>query len=303
MTQYSHSRLSTFENCPRKFAFRYVEKVEVDSEGVEAFMGKRVHEVLERLHHHVSRYGRPPSLAQVLERMRADWAARWHDQVRIVRTENAPEYYLERGLRCLENYYRSWYPFTDGETVGIEERLQLQLDDAGRYRMVGIVDRIVRTGEGRYEIHDYKTAARLPRQRDVDQERQLALYQIGLEQTYQDVAEVELVWHYLIHNRTLRSRRTTDDLKLLRDTTIERIDEIEAAHDYPARTGPLCRWCEYSALCPAAGGAAEVREGPDIVAYEADPGGIAAETPGAAETGPGAVAADDEGGQQLSLLA
>jgi putative RecB family exonuclease len=253
VTQYSHSRLSTFETCPRKFAFRYIEKVEVDTEGVEAFMGKRVHEVLERLHHHVSRYERPPSLAQVLERFRKDWLAVWHDRVIIVRAENPPEYYHDRGLRCLENYYRTYYPFDQGTSVGIEERLQLALDPAGRYRMIGIVDRIVSHGSGRYEIHDYKTGARLPSQSQIDQERQLALYQIGLEQTYNDVGEVELVWHYLIHNRTLRSRRTRDQLDELRDQTMQLIDRIESTQEYPAQPGPLCRWCDYQQLCPAGG--------------------------------------------------
>src|SRR5215472_4453488 len=53
VTDYSHSRLATFEDCPRKFRYRYVDDIKVDGEGVEAFMGKRVHEILERLYHHV----------------------------------------------------------------------------------------------------------------------------------------------------------------------------------------------------------------------------------------------------------
>ena len=251
MPEYSHSRLSTYEDCPRKFAFRYVEKVETDSEGIEAFVGKRVHEILERLYHHVGRFGRPPSLRQVLERYAKAWEGEWHDRVTIVRQEISPEDYRQRGADCLENYYRAHYPFSEGESVGIEERLRLSLDPEGRYRMVGIADRIVRFDEGRYEIHDYKTGSRLPSQRQIDRERQLALYQIGLEQSYGDVAEVELVWHYLAQNRTLRSRRSSEQLEQLRRDTMELIDTIEAASEYPARTGPLCRWCDYRELCPA----------------------------------------------------
>lgn len=254
MTQYSHSRLSAYETCPRKFAFRYVEKVEVEGEGIEAFVGKRVHEILERLYHHVGRYGRPPSLRQVLDRYAGDWEGRWHDGVNIVREELSPGDYRERGERCLENYYRAHYPFGEGESVGIEERLHLRLDPEGRYRMVGIADRIVRFADGRYEIHDYKTGQRVPSQREIDAERQLALYQIALEQSYDDVVEVELVWHYLVRNRTLRSRRSGEQLDRLRQDTIALIDTIEAASEYPARPGPLCRWCDYRELCPAAGG-------------------------------------------------
>jgi putative RecB family exonuclease len=284
VTEYSHSRLSSFENCPRQFKYRYVDQIKVDKEGVEAFMGKRVHEILERLYHHVARNGRPPSLAQVLERYRQDWSRSWHDKIAIVRKENPPAYYLERGARCLENYYRGHYPFTTGETIALEERLRLRLDTDGRYKMLGIVDRIVRQGEGAFEIHDYKTSANLPQQRQLDRDRQLALYQIGLEQTYPDVKEVELVWHYLIFNKTLRSRRSAEALEDLRQATMKLIDSVESESEFRTRPGPLCRWCDYASICPDAPAAA--RSGAPERA-----GDLAAGVPDAAEDG-----------RQLSLL-
>ena len=252
MTDYSHSRLSAFEDCPRKFKYRYVDEIKVESEGVEAFMGKRVHEILERLYHHVARFGKPPSLAQVLDRFRQDWLRAWHDKVMIVRVENPPEYYQERGARCLENFYRAYYPFTNGETVALEQHVRLQLDEDGRYRAIGIVDRIARRSDGVFEIHDYKTSGYLPQQRRIDEDRQLALYQIGLEQTYPDARDVELVWHYLVFNKTLRSRRTPEALDKLRGEVVRLIDEIEAETEFRAKPGPLCRWCDYADLCPAA---------------------------------------------------
>ena len=73
MILYSHSRLSNFESCPRRFRYRYIDKIVVEAEGIEAFVGKRVHEILERLYHHVARHDRPPSLSQVLDRFHRDW--------------------------------------------------------------------------------------------------------------------------------------------------------------------------------------------------------------------------------------
>jgi putative RecB family exonuclease len=103
-----------------------------------------------------------------------------------------------------------------------------------------------------FEIHDYKTSGYLPHQRRIDEDRQLALYQIGLEQTYPDAREVELVWHYLVFNKTLRSRRTRESLDQLRNATVRLIDLIEAEREYRPKPGPLCRWCEYSERCPEA---------------------------------------------------
>ncbi len=51
MTIYSHSRLSCFEQCPNKFKLKYIDRVESDIEqSVEAFLGSRVHETLEKLY-------------------------------------------------------------------------------------------------------------------------------------------------------------------------------------------------------------------------------------------------------------
>jgi putative RecB family exonuclease len=251
LTQYSHSRLSSFENCPQQFAFRYIEKIQTDAESIESFVGRRVHEILERLYHHVERYGQPPSLSQVRERFRKDWALRWHPGVHIVKTELGIPHYQELGQRCLENYYRSHYPFDRGETVAIEQEISFSLAGDERFRMRGVIDRVVRLGPGRYEIHDYKTGGYIPPRSRLDKDRQLALYQVGIEQTYGDVEEVALVWHYLVRNQTLRSRRTRQQLDQLQQETISLIQKIESTTDFPARTGPLCRWCDYRDICSA----------------------------------------------------
>jgi ATP-dependent helicase/DNAse subunit B len=47
MPTYSHSRLETYQNCPRQYKLQYIDKVEVEErESVEAFLGSKVHETL-----------------------------------------------------------------------------------------------------------------------------------------------------------------------------------------------------------------------------------------------------------------
>lgn len=249
-TVYSHSRLSSFENCPRQFFYRYVEKLPVESESIEAFVGKRVHEVLERLNRFVER-GQVPSLGKVIERFRALWSEHFDgERIRIVRAENPADAYRELGERCLSNHYRRHYPFDRDETLGIEERVTFALDAEGRYRMQGIVDRIVRAADGAIEIHDYKTGRWVPTQQALDQDRQLALYQIGVSQAHGD-APVRLVWHYLMRDQMRTSTRTAEQLDALRTATAARIDEIEAEQSFDPRPSALCSWCEFREACPA----------------------------------------------------
>jgi putative RecB family exonuclease len=250
---YSHSRLSSFERCPKKFEFRYLLKLPAETESIEAFAGKRVHEVLERLYL-AARERRVPSLRRVIERFRALWNEQFDaTRLRIARAENSADLYRENGERCLTNYYRRHYPFDADETLGIEERLTFSLDAAGSYRIQGVVDRVVRARDQAIEIHDFKTAQRVPRQSELDSDRQLALYQLGVADRYGSEQPIRLVWHYLLNDQVRTSTRTPEALEELRTSTVALIDRIRAETVFEPRPGPLCRWCEYAGICPASG--------------------------------------------------
>lgn len=248
---YSHSRLSSFEDCPKKFHFRYVLRVPSETESVEQFVGKRVHEVLERLYIATGK-GFVPTLAQVLKRFELLWDEHYvEDRIRIVRRENSIAFYRSIGERCLTHYYRRFYPFDSDETLGLEKPVQFSLDEHGSYRLRGVVDRIVRAPDEAIEIHDYKTSRRIPSQKRLDRDRQLALYQLALAKLYGADQPIRLVWHYLQHDKVRTSTRTPEQLEDLRAHTIELIDKIRVEKNFETRTSPLCGWCEYRDICPA----------------------------------------------------
>jgi putative RecB family exonuclease len=100
------------------------------------------------------------------------------------------------------------------------------------------------------EIHDYKTSGRLPSQEDVNSDRQLAFYQMGVEGKWKDIQEVRLVWHYLAFDAEIRSSRTPEKLHQLRQETLELIQKIESDRQFLPKEGALCDWCDYQAFCP-----------------------------------------------------
>ena len=246
---YSHSRLATFEDCPKRFEYRYVLKISTDTEGIEAFVGKRVHEVLERLYKATDR-GQVPSLEKVIHRYHRLFEEGFDaDRVRIVREGTPVEFYQQMGERCLTGYYRRHYPFDGDETLGIEQRVTFSLDETREYRFQGIIDRIVRARDGAIEIHDYKTGRRVPTQKQLDEDRQLALYQIGLADRYPD-QPMRLVWHYLQQDRKLTSTRTPEQLRILSEDTMSVVDRINTETEFKPRRSALCDWCEYNDRCP-----------------------------------------------------
>jgi len=247
---YSHSRLSAFERCPRKFQYRYVWKLPAEGESIEGFVGKRVHEVLERLHRAAESIG-VPTLPKVLWRFQQMFEEAYDaNRVRIVREGTPLDFYRGLGEQCLANYYHEHYPFDRDETLALEEHVSFDLG-GGAYRLQGFVDRIARTRDGTIEIQDYKTSARVPSQADADEDRQLALYQIGVGQRFGADRPVRLVWRYLRQKRTLVSTRTPEQLDDLVVQTRALIDRIRSETIFEARPSALCRWCEYREGCPA----------------------------------------------------
>ena len=87
MTIYSHSRLTTFENCPYKYKLKYIDRVETeDFETVETFLGSLVHEVLEKLYKDLLN-GKENSLEELLEFYEQEWERQWSPDIVIVKEE------------------------------------------------------------------------------------------------------------------------------------------------------------------------------------------------------------------------
>ncbi len=251
MPTYSHSRLSSYENCPLKYRFTYVDRVKLERmpESIEAFMGKRVHETLEKLYSD-RMLSKENTLDELLDFYDGAWGKNWSDDVQIVRRDLTAENYHETGRRCIADYYRRYAPFSRGRTLKLEAPIYI---DINGYKLMGYIDRLDFLGDGRYEIHDYKTSRSLPAQSYFDDDRQLALYQIGVHKMWKDAENVDLVWHYLVYDREMRSCRSPECLERLKASVVGVIQQIEAAekeYDFPANESGLCNWCEYRSLCP-----------------------------------------------------
>ncbi len=249
MPIYSHSQLSTYEQCPLKYKLCYRDKIKRDIEGVEGFLGTMVHEVLKKCYDD-ARLTRVNTLGELLSYYDNLWQKNWHDSIVIMRKNLAQEHYNALGKKLLETYYQRYTPFDSDMTIGTEMRLPFSLDDSEKYKLIGYIDRLSRTRYNTHQIHDYKTSAHLPSQEDADNDRQLGLYHIGIQKRWPDINNIRLVWHYLAFDRELISSRSEQAISGLKEQTIRLIDKIESTEDFLPGESSLCEWCEYPDLCP-----------------------------------------------------
>jgi putative RecB family exonuclease len=249
MVIYSHSRLSAFEQCPLRFKFQYIDKIKPDIEqSIEGFLGNKVHDTLEWIYQEVAK-GRTFQLDDIIEFYIENWHKGYNPDIKIVKEEYNSEFYFNKGVKFLIDYFLKYSPFKDN-TIECEKRVLVDLDNEGRYKLQGYIDRLVHHKDTNiFEIHDYKTGNFLKSQEELDQDRQLALYSIGIGQMFEGVKDIHLVWHFLAFNKKMVSRRTIEQLEKLKQEIIQLIDKIESATEFPACPSILCKWCGFRNNC------------------------------------------------------
>ncbi len=249
MPIYSHSRLSTFEQCPKKFKYKYLDKLKPEIEKtIETHLGSAVHKTLEWIYTNVKENDANLKIDDIIAQYIKEWQKEFSENILIVKKQLTAGDYFNKGVQFLIDYYSKHSPFKDG-TIECEKGILIELDGE-QCKIQGFIDRLVYNLEtGEYEVHDYKTANNLPKQEHLDKERQLALYSLAIKEIYGEDKEVLLVWHFLAHNKTLTSKRTNKQLENLKKETIELIKKINSTKEFPRNRSVLCDWCEYKNIC------------------------------------------------------
>ncbi|MEE9442863.1 MAG: PD-(D/E)XK nuclease family protein [candidate division Zixibacteria bacterium] len=254
MPVYSYSRIGCFENCPRQYKFKYIEKPPIEKvTGIEAFMGTMVHETLEKCYRMVMSE-RVPDEEELIAIYKRGWSESIPDNLRIVDSELTGDDYCRMGEKALRRFHQRHFPFDDELTIGLEKNIIFSLDEEGRFKMQGYIDRLSRDSSGRLRVQDYKTGGRLPTQEEIESDTQLALYQVAVDEMWPDNNGIELVWHYVRFDTSLVSHRSSEELDNLCLEYIKKIKRIEKAvglDDFPVNETRLCDWCEYNSICPA----------------------------------------------------
>lgn len=240
----SPSGAATFEQCPRRWRFRYVERLP-DPPGVEALVGTFAHRVLELL------MGRAPARRSTQEARRiarAVWpeVAEGEDYADLGLSDDEARAFRWRAWQAIEGLWHLEDP-AQVAVEATEEQVSVMLGDVP-FR--GVVDRLDREADG-LVVSDYKSG-RAPAARYAPARlQQVLLYAaaIAADRGEQPV-RAQLLY---LGQRTVATAATPDET----DGAVEQLkstwDAIADAcdvDDFAARPGPLCGYCAYAEHCP-----------------------------------------------------
>ena len=262
MVVYSFSQLGLYQQCPKKYQFRYLDGLEKSFETTpDLLLGTSVHSSLERFYQQLNIYKKPQKsdLIDYFDTQRSS-SLQEHWEKIVMKWDQTLDDYQRRGQHYLSDYYDLHTPFEDIKIVGTELLLHFTLEDwpnAPKFR--GIVDRLDKDWAN-FIINDYKTNKNLPPEQKDEYREQLTLYAQGIRQKYgKYFKNIKARLHYL-HFWLVDEREITDEnLDPILQKYKNLISEIETArfdhnmgveNAFPTNQNPYCKYCEYQMLCP-----------------------------------------------------
>jgi len=235
----SYSRLSRWEQCPRSYAFHYIEKKQAEP-GLPLRFGKTIHAVIERLIKEVvddERTG-PLSEERAIELYREAWGAEQLTGMDV----------FAEGLAILRRFIAGSGVVDHRDVLAIEKEFRLPV---GPFEVLGFIDRVDWIDDETVEVIDYKTNHQLFARDEVDTSLQMSLYEVAVRRLWPWAKKVKLTFWMLRHGAKQETTRTPEQLAdaLAYVETIGR--QTETATEYPARLNANCSYCDHRKQCPA----------------------------------------------------
>jgi len=270
MATYSHSRVTTYENCPYQYKLKYIDKVKPEFQTtIEAFMGDMVHQALENLYKR-KKFKQRVSKAILIKFYKDIWKKNYSYDILIVKDGLDAKNYQKMGEQFLSDYYDRMKSFEDMVILDLETQDRMTLSDGNQWHVR--IDKLGCDNKGNYFVCDYKTNSRMKDQEEADEDKQLAMYSIWVKDKFKDAKSVKLVWHMLAFNKDAISERTDEQLEKLQMEVVKKIKEIESATEFPTNVTALCDYCGFRNICPSFKHQAELQKIETIEQFKEDEG-------------------------------
>ena len=263
----SPSSAASFEQCPRRWRFKYVDR-QPEPSGQAALVGSFAHLVLEFLCG-LPALHRTPDQAKALAKELWNDFAEEPDYVALELDESESRAFRWQawlsimGLWDLEDPARV-------EVVSTEQKVAVEL---GGVPFVGIIDRVDRTAD-RLVVSDYKSGT-LPGVRwRSDKIQQVMLYAAALTRSADEQPERARLLYLgqRILDVAVTDRRIEEAESSLAETWSD-VSKACTANTFDAKPTVLCGWCPFVSQCP---------EGQAELARRSSEGTLPAHAPAAA---------------------
>ncbi len=234
----SASDLDLYLTCPLKYKFARVFGIP-QTPTINQRFGILIHNVLQRFHSPDQNNPPGDGLDQLMGLFEQGWRRSGFG------SSNDELQYRDRAVAAMSNYWER-ESRSDSEPVWLERQFEFKM---GPHYLRGRVDRVDRTGDGGYEVIDYKTGQKVNSER-LGGDIQLALYRLGAREAW-DIEVGTGSYYYVLDGEKVEVESGPDDRERV-ERTVLKVGEGVLGQDFEPRPSPaVCSWCDYRLVCPA----------------------------------------------------
>ena len=247
----SFSAIRTYQACPLRYFFKYVEGLPEESVAATLVFGAAVHRAIEHHFRELLAGNGPPSAEALLAVYRLGWKERQDMAIRFGKEEDAASLH-DLAKRMIGAFTRSNLARPASRILAVEERLRGNIIP-GVPDLVGCLDLLIETSE-ELVITDWKTSrSRWSVQQAEEAAEQLLLYS-ELVGDFAPGKPVRLQFAVLTKTRHVSLDCHSQLVDLRRAARTKRVIQkvwqaIEAGHFYPAPSPMNCGGCPYRGPC------------------------------------------------------
>ena len=266
MSIYSFSQIWVYKQCPKKYQFQYIDKLQkAFKSSPDLILWTSVHGSLERLYQQINT-SKLPNKQEVLNKFNElrniEIQKNWEEL--LYKWNQTDKDYLRRWEYYLNNYYEKYHPFEWIKIIWTEVKMHFStnLTNPENLNFYWIIDRLDKKWDT-FVINDYKTNKNLPPEDKEHYKEQLTLYAIWVKQKYwKELNHIKAKLYFLHFDESEEWEITYKELNTTAEKYTKYINEIESAKTkyaesfyndneaFPTKTNNFCRFCEYQNICP-----------------------------------------------------
>jgi RecB family exonuclease len=250
----SWTQVSSYQMCPRAFAYRYIEHADADFVPSSLLFGSAMHEAFAKVHEH-DMEGLPAPSSEELAGRVTNLLNSSLLPVKYSKGESAETLHA-LGQRMVDAFLASPEARPEGQVVCVEDRTSGVIDSQIP-PIEGKVDFVRLTKDG-LVLRDYKTTRSKWNPDKVEESApQLRLYATLLDRELDGWRQVTSM-EFVSITKAAKPVVTTHAVAMRHESVQACIDQIGQVWDgirkgvFPTRPGWPCKTCPYASRCPAA---------------------------------------------------
>jgi RecB family exonuclease len=229
----SYSRLDSYQMCPGKYYFSYIQKEE-SIFGPAAALGNVLHGVLE------DKVGEPLILHELYERM--DHHRKVYDPKSEI-TRDLMEAGREMLMEFVDRHEHETF-----DVIGKELPFEIVIGSA---LVRGYIDLVSRTANGAIKVSDFKSGKFEVAQKHIHENLQLGIYALATSIFYPG-EEIYAELYYLRSGKRKGHLFTPEDIEGVYESVLEKVNTIINDRNFRLKESYVCSFCDHAknGACP-----------------------------------------------------